>query len=202
MPSKFTRTIASTIMLAAAAGLGLPSQAAAMEKVCSLHFQEKNPAKHDPTIQHYVQAYALLLEDGFFTKGQWDAYLVQLRKGPNASPSAPDLPNADQKVADASIDLHCLAPDDATFKKLPNGEIEVDLDDWRHYVQVAAGELGTGKWTIQQAQVELNKVRPDDRQIAVADFNRDCAQSYIYFQGMLQTGPGGTQKITISSIPH
>jgi hypothetical protein len=160
---------------------------AAFDAVCTKHLADTNPTTHDPQIAARVKdlAIELLAGDPNFMR-DWNAYTVEVRKGdPNAAPSAPDIPNGDNRAADAAIDLHCLAPLEARLARVDENTIRLDVDDWRSYVNASVVLLGSGKWTNQQAQDELNKVRAEDRAIAAADFTRDCLLMQIRFEARI-----------------
>lgn len=144
--------------------------------ICVKHQQDTNPQTHDPAIAQRVDQLAieLLRGDANFTQ-DWNAYKTELTKGsPNAPANAPDVPNAANRRTDAAIDLHCDAPLEARLYRADPKTLQLDIDNWRSFVNASVILLSSGKWTAQQAQDELNKVRPEDRQIAAADFSRDC----------------------------
>ena len=152
-----------------------PSEAA-FDAICTAHLSDANPATHDPKISTDVEKLAveLLAGDPDFMR-DWNAYMLEMRKGkPDASPDAPDLPNATDRLADASKDLHCAAPVEARLQTVTSNSRRLDIDDWRSYVSASIYNLAKGDFSIQQAQELINKVRPEDRNIAAADFTRDC----------------------------
>jgi hypothetical protein len=156
----------------------------AFDEVCTKHLADTNKETHDPAIQNRVEKFALQLVAGDPNfMAQWNAYNVEMRKGtPTPAPNAPDLPNADVRQADAAVDLHCFAPLEARLIKLGGGNIKLDVDDWRSYVFASLSLLNQGTYTPQQASDLMNKVRPEDRNVAAADFTRDCLLSGMPYE--------------------
>jgi hypothetical protein len=140
---------------------------------------DTRPATHDLKVYQRVTLFALqlLAGDPRFAE-QWNAYLLGLRKGDStAAAGTPDLDNADVRQLDAYLDLHCLAQLEVRLLRTKSGDLTVDIDDWRSYVNATMANLVGNKMNVQQAQELINKVRPEDRAIAAADFTRDCALS-------------------------
>jgi hypothetical protein len=159
-----------------------PSEAA-FDAACTKHLSDTNPATHDPKISIEVEKLAVELLSGEpnFAR-DWNAYMLEMRKGnPDAAPDAPDLPNAIDRLRDAETDLHCAAPIEARLTPLTSKLSNLFIDTWRSYVNASVYNLSTGQFNIQQAQELINKVRPGDRDIAAADFTRDCNLFRLHF---------------------
>src|SRR5262249_42914175 len=143
------------------------AEIAGVDAVCNLHLNDTNPATHDPKIAARVNELArqLFAGDINFMRA-WTAFIIEMRKGnPDAAADAPNLPNAADRESDAAVDLHCAAPLEARLEP-KNGTVRLDIDDWRSYVNSTVVNLWTGQLNIQQAQELINKVRPEDRELA------------------------------------
>jgi hypothetical protein len=180
--SKTTRIAVACGQVVLALGLAVATTSLGVTRgladpICDRHLSDTKPSTHDPEIEKRVTLFALQLfaGDPRFAE-QWNKYLIALKKGdPNAAPNAPDLPNGDIRQLDASLDLHCLAQIEARVRPTGDGGLSLDIDDWRSYVNATMSNLvDKHLMNVQQAQELLNKVRPEDRAIAAADFTRDC----------------------------
>jgi hypothetical protein len=163
------------------AGISLVSNVgrAYTDQVCDRHFADTNPATHDPKTEERVKLFAIRLLFGEIRfAADWNSFQQELRKGSGVPVSAPDLPDADLRQLDAAIDLHCYAPLEVRLSRTADGGVDLDIDNWRSYVNSTVTLVQTQKDdTIKQAEDLINKVRREDRAIAAADFNRDCLLS-------------------------
>jgi hypothetical protein len=170
-----TRKTGLTLLTAAAISLlGMQVGSAQFDQVCLIHVKDTDPKTHDPKIETEVYKFAirLLTGDPSFM-ADWNAYLLGLDKEDYAGTTTGSSPN--DRVADASTDLHCDAPVEVrrVAGSIPNSNA-LDVDNWRGYVTAAVLGLESRKRTLQEATDLLNTVKPYDRAVAVADFNRDC----------------------------
>jgi hypothetical protein len=185
---------AAISLLATSVGFAEPVQVW-LDHVCVIHRDDTNPFTHDPKIAAQVQEFAvrLLTGDPAFMV-DWNDFLHGLLKD-----GAPGTTSND-RVADASTDLHCLAPIEARVTPAGSNSSALDVDDWRSHATLTAFQLGTHKINIEQGQDQLNKVRSEDKTIAAADFTRDCLFARVPLQAKVNSA--GAIEITDSPSPQ